>query len=172
MDLGCQIAKAPIPGVGHGIMARREIGHQLHDSGTPHPPTSDTLALHKSWASFASHLKSYSNLKGHRYEQNKNATRGCIATRNKNAANGAKGIATIVTRTLFVAPGIATRSKNATRNKCIAASNKCLTTSSNKDAICGASLLGTRTLLGAPGLTSSNKKLLETIKRKNSLLYY
>ena len=36
-------------------------------------------------------------------------------------------------RTLLGTPGIATRSKNATGNKCIASSNKCLT-SSNKDA--------------------------------------
>ena len=38
----------------------------------------------------------------------------------------------------------ATRSKNATRNKCIATSNKCLTSSNKK-------------LLGAPGLTTRSK---------------
>ena len=59
-------------------------------------------------------------------------------------------------------PGIATRSKDATRgswpyyweqealrNKCIASSNKCLTSSNKK-------------LLGAPGLTTRSKKLLGT----------
>ena len=51
-------------------------------------------------------------------------------------------------RTLLGAKGHATRSKDATRNKCIASSNKCLT--SNKDA--------TRNKC----LTSSNKKLVVT----------
>ena len=39
---------------------------------------------------------------------------------------------------------LATRSKNATRNKCCATSNKCLTSSNKK-------------LLGAPGLTTRSK---------------
>ena len=49
-------------------------------------------------------------------------------------------------RTLLLAPG-STRSKDATRNKCIATSNKCLTR--NKKLLeTSASLLGARTLLG------------------------
>ena len=41
-------------------------------------------------------------------------------------------------------PGIATRSKDATSNKCIASSNKCLTSSNKK-------------LLGAPGIATRSK---------------
>ena len=48
----------------------------------------------------------------------------------------------VVTRTLLGAPGIATRSKDATRNKCIATSNKGLTSgiaTRSKDATRGSS---------------------------------
>ena len=43
-------------------------------------------------------------------------------------------------RTLLGAPGLTTRSKDATRNKCIATSNKCLT-GKNKDATRGSCAL-------------------------------
>ena len=47
-------------------------------------------------------------------------------------------------RTLLGAKGIATRSKDATSNKCHASSNKCLTSSNKK-------------LLGAPGIATRSK---------------
>ena len=50
-------------------------------------------------------------------------------------------------RTLIGAPCIATRSKDASRNKCIASSNKCLTSSNKKLLGTSASLLVTSALL-------------------------
>ena len=57
-------------------------------------------------------------------------------------------------RTLLGAPGIATRSKDATRNKCIASSNKCLTSSNKKLLETRASPTRNKKLLGAPGIAT------------------
>ena len=46
-------------------------------------------------------------------------------------------------KTLLGAPGIATRNKDATRNKCIATTNKCLASSNKKLLVTSASLLVT-----------------------------
>ena len=89
------------------------------------------------------------------------------ATRNKNATSnkkplGAPGIATRSKDATNGAPGRTTRNKNATRNKCIATSNKCLTSSNKKLPRTRALLLGTRTLGTSASLLVTSALLFVT----------
>ena len=70
--------------------------------------------------------------------------------RSSSARQGVRGLSEFPKTN--ASPIWATRSKDATRNKCHASSNKCLTSSNKK-------LLGARMLLGAPGIATRSKKL-------------